>query len=395
MKSRFLAVAIFLVVGAVGAWAFRASGPSSTGGRPAEPAKPVVAATAAVRPMPVLIDAIGHVETQSSVVVRSRIDGVIAKVWVEDGQEVKAGDTLITLDDRQARASLKQAQGAVERDKAQLENARRDLARLEPLARSGAVSKQQLDQAVGNVAALEGTVVADEAQVESFKVQLTYTRIEAPISGRIGTIGQRLGSSVRAADAAALVTINQLDPIYVSYSVPQRELPALQDAMSAGAVPVRIVIAGREKQPLEGKVAYIDNAIDVASGTLPVRAIVANPDRHLWPGLFVNTTTTVRVDQKAIVIPAEALQTGQNGTFVFVIKSDMTVTARTVVVDRTLDDLAVIRSGLAAGEQVVTSGQLRLGEGTRVEIRPPTPVKTPSPQPPATRKPTNATEKPS
>lgn len=379
MKSRFLAVAFLLVVGAVGAWAFRAAGPQPQQGRQGEQAKPVVAATAAMRPMPVLIDAIGHVETQSSVVVRSRIDGVVDKVWVEDGQEVKAGDMLITLDARQAQASLRQAEGAVARDKAQLENARRDLARIEPLARSGAVSRQLLDQAIGNVAALEGTVAADEAQVQSFKVQLTYTEIRAPISGRLGTIGTRLGTSVRSADATAVVTINQLDPIYVSYSVPQRELPALQDAMATGPVPVRIMIAGREKQPLEGKVAYIDNTVDMSSGTLPIRAIVPNPERHLWPGLFVNTTTTVRVDQKAVVVPAEALQTGQNGTFVFVIKPDMTVTAHTVVVDRTLNDMAVIRSGVAVGDRVVTSGQLRLSEGTKVEIREPTPAEPPPP----------------
>ncbi|HEX2886923.1 efflux RND transporter periplasmic adaptor subunit [Vineibacter terrae] len=373
IKARFLAVAVLLVVGAVGAWAFRAAGPppSPGAGRPAEAAKPVSATDAVARPMPVLIDAIGHVETQQSVVVRSRIDGVVDKVWVEDGQEVRAGDRLITLDARQAQAALAQAEGAVLRDKAQLENARRDLARLEPLARAGAVSRQLLDQAVGNVAALEGTLAADQAQVESSKVQLSYTEIRAPIGGRIGTIGTRLGTSVRAADATAVVTINQLDPIYVNYAVPQRELAALQDAMTAGSVPVRVVVAGREKQPLEGKVAYIDNTIDATSGTLSVRATVANPDRRLWPGQFVNTTTTVRIDQQAVVIPAEALQTGQNGTFVFLIKPDMTVTTRPVVVDRVLGDSAVIRSGIAAGDKVVTSGQLRLSEGSKVEIRPP------------------------
>lgn len=374
MKSRFLALAAVVAVIAIGAWAFRSGGSTAPPGPRAEPAKPVVAATAAARPMPVLIDALGHVEPLASVIVRPRIDGVVAKVWVEDGQEVKAGDMLVTLDDRQARTLLRQAEGALARDRAQLDNARRDLARLEPLARSGAVSRQLLDQAVGNAAALEGTVQAGEAQIESYKVQLSYTEIRAPISGRIGTITSKLGSSIRAADAAPLVTINQLDPIYVAFSVPQRELAALQDAIAAGAVPVRITIAGREKHPLEGKVAYIDNAIDAASGTLSVRATIANPARHLWPGLFVSVTTTVRVDAQAIVIPADALQTGQDGPFVFVIKPDMTVTARRLVIDRTLGDDAVIRSGLEAGERVVTSGQLRLVEGARVEIRTPVPA---------------------
>jgi multidrug efflux system membrane fusion protein len=374
MKSRFLTVAVLLVVGAVGAWAFRASGPAPQTARPAAPARPVLAATVAQRPMPVLIDAIGHVEAQSSVVIRSRIDGVIARVWVEDGQEVKAGDLLVTLDDRQARSLLDQAEGNLIRDRAQLENARRNLARIEPLARAGAMSKQLLDEAIGNVAALEGTVKADEALVESYRVQFSYTQIRAPISGRIGTIGSRLGSSIRAADTTALVTINQLDPIYVNFAVPQRDLAALQDAMAAGAVPVRVAIPGREGQALEGRVAYIDNTIDMASGTLAVRATVANPARHLWPGQFVNVTATLRVDPAAIVVPAEALQTGQDGTFVFVIKSDLTVSARPVVVDRTMGDDAVIQSGLAAGERVVTSGQLRLAEGTRVEIRKPSPT---------------------
>ncbi len=374
MKSRFLTVAVLLVVGAVGAWAFRAAGPAPEKARPAAPAKPVLAATVAQRPMPVLIDAIGHVEAQSSVVIRSRIDGVIAKVWVEDGQEVKAGDLLVTLDDRQAKSLLDQAEGNLIRDRAQLENARRNLARIEPLARAGAMSKQLLDEAIGNVAALEGTVKADEALVESYRVQLSYTQIRAPIAGRIGTIGSRLGSSIRAADTTALVTINQLDPIYVNFAVPQRDLAALQDAMTAGSVPVRVAIPGREGPALEGRVAYIDNTIDMASGTLAVRATVANPARHLWPGQFVNVTATLRVDPAAIVVPAEALQTGQDGAFVFVIKSDLTVSARPVVVDRTMGEDAVIQSGLAAGERVVTSGQLRLAEGTRVEIRKPPPT---------------------
>ncbi len=390
MKSRFLAVLVLLVVGAVGAWAFRSSGPSSSGGVRADPPKPVVAATATVRPMPVLIDALGHVEPLATVVLRSRIDGVVAKVWVEDGQEVKAGDMIITLDDRQARSLLHQAEGMVARDRAQLENARRDLARLEPLARSGAVSRQLLDQAIGNAAALEGTLQADEAQVESYKVQLSYTEIRAPISGRIGTITSKLGSSIRSADTAALVTINQLDPIYVAFSVPQRELAILQDAMAAGVVPVRVTIAGREKQPLDGKVAYIDNTIDAATGTLPIRATVANPQRFLWPGLFVSVTATLRVDPQAIVIPAEALQTGQDGPFVFVIKDDLTVTARAVVVDRAMGNDAVIRSGLAAGERVVTSGQLRLVEGAKVEIRDPTPATPKSDKPGKSGKPGKA-----
>jgi multidrug efflux system membrane fusion protein len=206
------------------------------------------------------------------------------------------------------------------------------------------------------------------------RVQLSYMQISAPISGRIGTIGSRLGASVRSADATPLVTINQLDPIYVNFSVPQRDLAALQDAIGAGTVPVRVAIAGREGHPLEGTVAYIDNTIDAATGTLAVRASIPNPDRHLWPGQFVNVTATVRVDQKALVIPTEALQTGQDGTFVFIVKPDMTATARKVVVDRTMGDDTVIRSGLEQGERVVVNGQLRLTEGTRVEIRPPAPA---------------------
>jgi multidrug efflux system membrane fusion protein len=386
MKSRFLGVAALFAVAALAAWAFGAAGPRPPRDTaPASPAKPVLAATVATRPMPVLVEAIGHVETQSSVVVRSRIDGVIARVWVEDGQEVKTGDPLVTLDDRQARSLLRQSEGTLARDKAQLENARRDLARLDPLARSGAVSKQLLDQAIGNVEALEGTVQADEAQVETNRILLSYTEIRAPIGGRIGTIGWRLGSSIRAADTTALLTINQLDPIYVAFSLPQRDLATLQDAIAAGPVPVSVAIAGREGEKVEGKIAYIDNTVDMASGTLPVRATVANPQRHLWPGLFVNVTTTLRVDRQAMVIPAQALQTGQDGPFVFLIKPDLTVTARPVVVDRTMADIAVIRSGLNVGDRVVTSGQLRLVEGARVEVRPAEPAGTRPGKPDATQ----------
>lgn len=334
----------------------------------APPMQPVVVADAKAQPVPVEIGAIAHVQTISSVAIRSRIDGVIAKVPVKDGQEVKSGDVLFELDDRDAQAQLAKAQGTVLKDQAQLKYAQQQVARFSPLAQKEFLSRDQLEQAQSNAAALEGTLKADQAAVASLQVQLSYSVIRAPIDGKIGTIVFKEGNSIKANGDPPLATLNQLRPIYVSFSVPQRDLARIQKAMAAGSVKAVASIPGDEGEPQQGKLSYIENAIDPSTSTLSVKAAFPNSENRLWSGQFVNIKVTLSVEDQAIVVPSEAVQAGQKGSYVFVVKPDMTAEARPVTLDRTLGDLAVIGDGLKAGEKVVTAGQLRLRDGTKVQI---------------------------
>jgi membrane fusion protein, multidrug efflux system len=288
---------------------------------------------------------------------------------VADVQEVKAGDLLFVLDNRQARAELDQAKAALERDGAQLANAQRELDRLVPLGQKNFVSKQQIDTARTAVAAARATISADQAAVEKDDVQLSYTVIRAPIDGRLGTIGQKLGSTIKAADTTPLVTINQMRPIYVAFALPERELAELQNAMAAGPLSAAATIPGNQGPPQQGTVAYLENATDPETGTLSVKANFANAQERLWPGQFVDVVVTLRVEPKAIVVPSEAVQAGQNGPLVFVIGPDDSVDVRAVTVDRTVGADTVIAKGLSPGERVVTVGQMRLVPGAKVEVQ--------------------------
>jgi multidrug efflux system membrane fusion protein len=368
-----LGAALLAAAGLYYAWPFETSGPAQaarSAGREAR-ALPVLAAEVKTQPMPVEISTIGNVQPIASVAVKPRIDGQIVKVAVHDGQEVKAGDVLFLLDSRQAQAALDQALATLQRDHAQLANARRELERLTPLGRKDYASKQQLDTAQTSVDAAEATVKADQAAVEGAQVQLSYTTIRAPIDGRLGTVAFKLGNTVRSGDAAALVTLNQLRPIYVAFSVAERDLAELQTAMSAGPLPVTATIPGSQGEPQQGQVSYLENAIDSQSGTLSVKATFANQNEALWPGQFVNVVVQLRVEPDALVVPSEAVQQGQNGAYVFVIKPDDTVELRPVTVDRSVGDQTVIASGLKAGERVVTDGQMRLTPGAEVEVQKP------------------------
>jgi membrane fusion protein, multidrug efflux system len=334
-------------------------------------ALPVLAGEVVARPMPVEISTIGNVQPIASVAIKPRIDGEIVKVAAQDGQEVKAGDVLFLLDSRQAQATLEQTLATLQRDQAQLANARRELERLTPLGRKDFASKQQLDVAQTGVSAAEATVKADQAAVEGAQVQLSYTTIRAPIEGRLGTIVFKLGNTVRAGDSAPLVTINQLRPIYVAFSVAERYLAELQTAMAAGPLPVSVTIPGHKAAAPKGRVSYLENAIDSESGTVSVKATFDNQDEALWPGQFVNAVVQLRVEPNALIVPSQAVQQGQNGAYVFVIKPDDSVELRPVTVDRTVGGDTVVASGLAAGERVVTDGQMRLSPGAKVEIQKP------------------------
>jgi len=212
-------------------------------------------------------------------------------------------------------------------------------------------------------------MLSDQAIIDTFKVQLTYYTIRSPLDGRVGTIALKTGNAVKAQDTISLVTINQIKPIYVSYAVPQRELPGIRAAAGAGTVPVQATVPGDPGAPATGKIFFFDNQIDPTTGTISLKAIFDNADERLWPGEFVNVSSTLRVEAEAITVPSSAVQVGQNGSYVFVVKADNTVEMRPVTVNRTVGNESVIAKGLNGDERVVTDGQLRLTNGSRVEVR--------------------------
>jgi membrane fusion protein, multidrug efflux system len=390
--KRFLLAALLVAVLACGYFfrdVFFGTQNETRSARPA-PAQLVVADVAAVSPTPILVTAIGTVQSIATVMIQSRVDGEIAKVGFEEGQEVKEGDILFVLDDRAVRAQLQQAEANLERDRAQLERNQLEVKRQTELAGRGVASAQKLEDVKTSVAVFEATVRASEATVENARVNLNYTTIRAPITGRTGSIALKRGNVVKAMDTAPtvvpLVTITQLRPIYVSLTVPERYLADLRAAMTAGPVPVAVTMRGQENAPITGTLTFIDNQVDVTTGTISLKAKFPNDDERLWPGQFVNITLTLGVQANAVVVPSAAIQVGPNGPYVFAIRQDSTVELRLVKPDRIVVNKTVVAGGIAAGERVVVDGQLRLGNGTRVTVQAPAPPKA-QPTPVAERTP--------
>jgi multidrug efflux system membrane fusion protein len=347
--------------------------PETRSARPAAAAQLVVADVAQQSSVPILVTAIGTVQSIATVMVKSRMDGEIARVNFEEGQEVNEGDVLFTLDDRAVRAQLQQAEANLERDRAQLERNQLEVKRQSELAGRGVASAQKLEDVKTSVAVSEATVRASEATVENARVNLNYTSIRAPIAGRTGSVALKRGNVVKAVDTGSavipLVTITQLRPIYVVLTVPERYLADLRAAMAAGPVQVVATIPSQPRAPIAGTLTFIDNQVDVATGTISLKAKFGNDDDRLWPGQFVNVTVTLGVQADAVVVPNAAIQVGPNGPYVFVIRPDSTAELRLIKPDRTGDDKTVVAEGIAAGEQVVVDGQLRLGNGTRVNAQ--------------------------
>jgi len=298
----------------------------------------------------------------------------IASVNFAEGQEVREGDILFTLDDRAVRAQLDLAEANLQRDRAQLERNQIELKRQTGLAGRGVASAQTLQDVTTSVVVSQAAVRASEAMLDNARVNLNYTAIRAPISGRTGAIALKRGNVVKAVDTTPsvmpLVTITQLRPIYVVFTVPERYLADLRAAMAAEPVPVAVTIPSQGQAPINGTLSFIDNQVDSGTGTISLKAKFANDDDRLWPGQFVNITLTLGIEPNAIVVPNAAIQAGPNGPYVFLIRSDSTAEPRLVEVNRTVDKKTVIASGLAAGEGVVVDGQMRLANGTRVTVQP-------------------------
>ncbi len=318
--------------------------------------------------VPVQINAIGNVEAYNTVSVKAMVGGEIINVHFKEGQDVHQGDLLFQIDPRPYEAALKQAEWALARDIAQSTNAEEQAKRYAILVQKDYVSKDQYDQLRANADALAAAVQADRANVESARLQLAYCTIKSPIDGRVGSVLINKGNVVKANDAA-MVTINKIAPIYVTISVPEQNLPDIKKYMAEGALKVEALIPGDEKHPDQGVLTFINNAVDTTTGTIQLKATFENKDKRLWPGQFVNAVITLTTQRNAVVLPSAALQAGQQGQYVFTVKTDSTVESRPVVVARTFGDLAVITQGVTPGEKVVTDGQLNLLPGVRVEIK--------------------------
>jgi membrane fusion protein, multidrug efflux system len=345
-----------------------ASTPAQAPKQQAAPPVAVVTAPVARKAMPVKVETIGTVQPIATVSIKARIDGQIVQVHINEGQEVKTGDLLFTLDSRAIEAQIRQTEAVVARDRAQLAQSRRDLERLTELAAKEYAARTRVDELRTQGAALEAGVKASEASTENLRVQLSHHSIKAPIDGRVGAIALKTGNVVKN-NEATITTINQIKPIYVSFSVPQDSLPEIREAMTAGPVMVSASPPGDTEPPATGQLAFVDNAIDAATGTINLKAVFPNQRERLWPGQFANVAVTLKVEADAVVVPSAAVQIGQNGPYVFTVGPENTAVLKQVAVARQVGNETVIASGLQAGETVVTDGAYRLFRGAKVTTR--------------------------
>jgi len=374
------------------------SGPSGgRGGRKGGAGDVPVQVSVVVRKsVPVEVQVIGNVEAYATIAVKAQVGGLLTSVYFHEGDYVKKGDPLFTIDPRpfeaavnqavannaRDQAALGQAKANLARDVAQARYAEAQAARYSELFKSGIISKDQDEQlratadaqtqAVASdsaaIKSAEAAIGASQAAIETARIQLDYTSIRSPIDGRTGAINVKLGNVVTA-NTVDLMSINQVEPIYVTFSVPEAQLPAIKRYMAEGKLPVRAQPHDDPESAETGVLTFVDNAVDMTTGTIKLKATFPNADHQLWPGEFVRVTLRLTTQSNAIVAPSEAVQTGQNGSFVYVVKADRTVESRSVVTGARVDRDMVVEQGLEPGETVVTEGQLRLAPGTRVVVR--------------------------
>jgi multidrug efflux system membrane fusion protein len=315
--------------------------------------------------MPLEVRAIGSAEAALTVAVRAQITGALTSVQFQDGDDVTEGQPLFSIDRRPLEAAVKQAEATLQRDAAQAANAREQAKRFSELAGRGIATREQVETALSNVAALEGTLGADQATIENARVQLEYATIAAPITGRTGALMVHAGNLVRANDTTPLVVINQISPIRVAFAVPEAQLTTLKRYMAQGDVTVEARLPN-DPTPARGRVTFIDNTVDQTTGTIKVKGTFQNEGHRLWPGQFVSVVVKLATDPEALVIDTVAVQTGPQGSFVYVVKPDETVEFRPIEVGRVVGAESIITKGVTAGETVVTDGHLRLVPGSRI-----------------------------
>lgn len=364
--------------------------------RTGPPPLPVMAALVERKDIPLQLETVGNVQAYQTVSVKALVAGEILAVHFQEGQDVKKGDLLFTIDPRPFQldlekneanlskdtAAVRQSEANLKKDIAQSRYAESQAKRYEALVSHGYVSREQAEERKTNAEAQDATVRADEAALQTArdtlgidrsavansKLNLQYCSIRSPLDGRTGSILLHAGNLVKANDQPYLVVINQITPIYVTFTVPEKDLPDIRGAMNAGPIRVEAVTPNSKETEI-GKISFVNNTVSTTSGTVTLKGIFSNENRKLWPGEFVNVKIELTVQKNAVVIPSEAVQTGQQGSYVFVIGPDMTVRMVPVEVDRTFENLSVIRRGLSPSERVVTDGQLGLVPGSTVVLK--------------------------
>jgi multidrug efflux system membrane fusion protein len=337
--------------------------------KPAAPPVPVLVGTVTEKTVPVELKVIGNVEAYSTVSIKSRLAGQVVQVNFKEGQDVKEGELLFVIDPRPYEAALKQVEANLERDKALANKAKTDAVRYAELIRKQFVSQQDYEQAKATADSLSATVNADQVAVQNARLNLSYCYLKAPLSGRTGSLIAHQGNMIKENADTAMVVINQIQPIYVSFAIPEQNLAEIRKYMAEGKILVSAVIAGQENNPEVGVLSFIDNTVDKTTGTILCKATFTNEPKRLWPGLFVNVVVQLSTQPNAILVSSQAVQTSQEGQIVFVVKPDLTVEIRPVEVGRPIDGDVIITKGLKPGERVVTDGQLRLVPGAKVEIK--------------------------
>ncbi len=356
---------LLAAVASLGAWFYTHQGAAK---KPAPPPLPVTLVQASRRDLPLVLDVVGRAEAYASVTMKSRVDGQVAAVPYTEGQHVRRGDMLVRLDPADFEARLQQAEANTARDQAQLTKAHSDVLRYTALQERGFVSAEKVGEIRSNEAALAATVRADKAAADAAKLQLSYATLRAPFDGVVGARLVFPGSGVKTNDTA-LAVVNQVRPLYVSFAAPEKHLPKLRAAIKNGALKVTVAVPGDSSQQFEGEARFLDNAVDTTTGTIQMKATLANPEEKLTPGQFLNVQVVLDVLRDAVVVPVEAVLQGPTGSFLYVVKGDSTVEVRPIDVLATRDGWSAIGKNLRLGETVVTDGQLRLTPGAKVQAK--------------------------
>lgn len=332
------------------------------------PPAPVTAVDAVVKDVPSVVTAIGTVEAYNTVSVKALVPGQLTGVHFKEGQDVRKGDLLFTIDPRPYQVALEQAKARLARDLAQLQSASAQEGRYADLVKKDFITEQQNDDARAAAESLKATVKSDQEDVEDARLNLEYCFIRAPMDGRLGTLLVQEGNLVKANDTQVLVTLNQITPVYVTFSVPEEALTQVRRASARRALAAEATLPADTGSRFSGTLSFIDNAVNSSTGTILLKATFPNEDRGLWPGQYAQVKLTLEDLVGAVVVPAEAVQKGQQGDFLYVVKPDMTAEMRSVKTGQVLDGEAVIEDGVKGGEKVVVDGQLRLFPGAAVEI---------------------------
>jgi multidrug efflux system membrane fusion protein len=329
---------------------------------------PVVVGSVIRKSVPVQLSTMGNVQPSATVSVRSLVGGKIVGVHFKEGQEVRKGDLLFTIDSRAFEQAVRQAEANIAKDTAHAKNGRVQAERYKSLIEKELVSQEQYDQARTAAESFEAILLADKAALENARILLGHCSIRSPIDGRTGNLLVHLGNTIKDSDTFTLVVVNQINPVYVTFSVPEKNLLEIKNYMVKDKLNVEARIPNDARIVEEGVLSFIDNAIDNTTGTIQLKGLFLNKAKRLWPGQFVNVTLTLSIQADAVVIPTKAIQTGQQGQHVFVVRSDQTVESRAITVDRVVNEESIIGKGLNPGETVVIDGQLQLVPGTKVEI---------------------------